>query len=103
MKSLTWNGPVFIWQLVHVLRAFQHKCEHSREAHSQHKSNMPNCLKDYDMAFWWDPPICLLKQPMRSLHSPNMYLCLLVLTAEPHFDDWLMIYSAMCLIMHNLL
>ena len=49
MKSLTWNWACVYMTIGHVLRAFQHKCEHSREAHSQYKSNMPNCLR-YD--YW---------------------------------------------------
>ena len=35
MKSLTWNWACVYMTNGHVLRAFQHKCEHSREAHSQ--------------------------------------------------------------------
>ena len=45
MKSLTWNWACVYMTIGHVLRAFQHKCEHLREAHSQYKSNMPNCLR----------------------------------------------------------
>ena len=47
MKSLTWNWACVYMTIGHTLRAFQHKCEHLTEAHSQYKSNMPNCLK-YD-------------------------------------------------------
>ena len=56
----------------------------SKETHPQHKTNI---LTDQEMTIGeTPPPISLLKQPMRSLDSFNVCLCLLVLTAEPHFD-----------------